>query len=774
MRFRDGYWRHRENVVAHYPQRVLEATASASGVHMLAPTMPVASRSDMLRGPVLSVDVEAVAPDVVGVRVVHHQGSIRRSAGSFDLLGSSDIAATGKSGDASEAGVEVGDDEVVVRSGRLEARIARDRWDLRFEADGQELTNSMGKSLGIVERSGQDGSVEHHLVEQLHLGLDEHIYGLGERFGPLVKNGQRVDTWNADGGTASELAYKNVSFYMSDRGYGVFVNHPGPVSFEVGSQTVTRVQFSVEDHALEYLVIYGASPAEVLERYTALTGRPALPPRWSFGLWLTTSFTTDYDEQTVNSFIDGMAERDLPLSVFHFDCFWMRGYRWTDFEWDPDTFPDPAGMVERLHDRGLRVCLWINPYIAQESRLFAEGAEAGYLLRRPDGRVWQGDDWQPGMALVDFSNPDATRWYCSYVEALLDLGVDSFKTDFGERIPTDVVYHDGSDPMLMHNVYTQLYNAAVFDAVERRRGSGEALVFARSATAGGQQFPVHWGGDCESTFDAMAETLRGGLSLAASGFGFWSHDIGGFEGTPDPELFKRWIAFGLLSSHSRLHGSKSYRVPWLVDEESVDVLRHFVALKQTLMPYLWSASVDAHQRGTPVMRPMVFEFPNDPAVAYLDRQYLLGGNLLVAPVLHPGGRVSYYLPAGRWTTLDGARTEDGPCWIEESVGVFELPVWVRPGTLLPRRATPADPDSDPLEDLLLTVYGLADGAIATCRVPNADGGAGATFTASRHGSEIRVERTGSTGAWRAAIAGHEALSADAGDDLIVATAYERS
>ena len=207
-------------------------------------------------------------------------------------------------------------------------------------------------------------------------------------------------------------------------------------------------------------------------------------------------------------------------------------------------------------------------------------------MTRADGAVWQTDQWQAGMGLVDFTNPDAVAWYQGYLRRLLVQGVDAFKTDFGERIPTDVVWHDGSDPERMHNYYTHLYNRAVFDVLEAERGEGEAVLFARSATAGGQQFPVHWGGDCESTFVSMAETLRGGLSLASSGFGFWSHDIGGFEGAPDAAVFKRWLAFGLLSSHSRLHGSDSYRVPWAFDEEAVDVARLFTRLKLSLMPYL--------------------------------------------------------------------------------------------------------------------------------------------------------------------------------------------
>jgi alpha-D-xyloside xylohydrolase len=311
---------------------------------------------------------------------------------------------------------------------------------------------------------------------------------------------------------------------------------------------------------------------------------PALPPAWSMGLWLSTSFTTDYTELTVLSFVQGMADRSLPMSVFHFDCGWMQSFRWCDFEWDRDVFPDPEGLLKKLYDRGLRVCVWINPYIGQDSPLFREGQAAGYLVKKTDGSVWQTDLWQAGMGMVDFTNPGAWAWYQEKLKHLLDQGVDCFKTDFGERIPVkDIAWHDGSDPVRMHNYYTLLYNRCVFELLEKERGVGDAVVFARSSEAGGQQMPVHWGGDNFATYASMAETLRAGLSLAASGFGFWSHDISGFEDTAPADVYKRWCAFGLLSSHSRLHGSRSYRVPWLFDEEAVDVLRFFTRLKCRLM-----------------------------------------------------------------------------------------------------------------------------------------------------------------------------------------------
>lgn len=743
MKFTNGYWLMREGVRAAFPAQAYDIDATPDSLTVYAPTKPIHHRGDTLDGPLLTVQFSAPMADVIRVKLTHFVGQ-RPKTPQFELF------------EQPGAPVSVTSDEqtATLASGRLAVRVQRgERWQVDFVGDGQIITGSGPKGMGIIQNS--DG---HFMHEQLSLGVGENVYGLGERFTPFVKNGQVVDIWNEDGGTSSELAYKNIPFYLTNRGYGVLVNHPEKVSFEVASEKVSRVQFSVPGHSLEYLVIYGPTPKEVLQKYTALTGRPALPPPWSFGLWLTTSFTTSYDEATVTSFIQGMADRDLPLHVFHFDCFWMKEYHWTDFQWDERVFPDPAAMLQRLKARGLRICVWINPYIAQRSALFAEGMARGYLLTRPNGDVWQWDLWQAGMGLVDFTNPAACRWYAGKLRELLEMGVDCFKTDFGERVPTDVVYYDGSDPQKMHNYYTYLYNKLVFDLLREVRGEGEAVLFARSATVGGQQFPVHWGGDCDSTFESMAESLRGGLSLGLSGFGFWSHDIGGFEGTPPAAVYKRWIAFGLLSSHSRLHGSKSYRVPWQFDDEAVDVLRHFTRLKCQLMPYLFGQAVIAAETGTPVMRPMLLEFPADPACDYLDRQYMLGESLLVAPVFSAGGEVSMYVPAGRWTNFFTGQVIDGPGWVREQHNFMSLPLLVRPNSLLAVGSNSQRPDYDYADGLTLHLVQPIDGQPATAAIPAADGSIGVTFTAIRENDTITVTPQGASKPWQLLLVGIEAAA----------------
>jgi alpha-D-xyloside xylohydrolase len=746
LKFTDGYWMLREGVQASYPAEVRDVGTAPGSFSVYAPTQPIRHRGDMLKGPVVTLTYTSPMPDVIGVTITHFAGE--ETHGPRFTLHEQDAGAT----------VSVGDEAAVLTSGALSVRVARSGpWRVEFSAEGRRLTANGPKSTAIVETA--EG--RHYVREQLDLGVDHHVYGLGERFGPLVKNGQSVDIWNADGGTASEQAYKNVPFHLTDAGYGVFVNHPGHVSYELASEAVTRTQFSVEGQSLQYFVIYGPTPKDILRRYTALTGRPARLPAWSFGLWLSTSFTTSYDEATVTSFIDGMAERDLPLSVFHFDTFWMREFHWCDFEWDPRTFPDPRGMLERLRARGLRICVWINPYVAQRSKLFAEGRARGFLLKKPGGDVWQWDKWQPGLAVVDFTDPAAREWYAGKLSGLLDMGVDCFKSDFGERIPTDVVYHDGSDPQRMHNYYTYLYNETVFELLRKRRGEGEAVLFARSATTGTQAFPVHWGGDCESTFEAMAENLRGGLSLGMSGFGYWSHDIGGFEGTPDPALFKRWIAFGLLSSHSRLHGSSSYRVPWLFDEEAVDVLRTFTTLKARLMPYLQGVAREAYGEGLPMMRAMVLEFPGDPAVTHLERQYMLGSDLLVAPVFSAEGDIAYYVPEGTWTHVLTGEPVAGGRWVRERHGFSSVPLLARPGSVIPFGATGDRPDYDYADGVTLHAYALPDGARVTTEIPSAAGEVAAVFTTARDGDVVRVTARGA-GRWRLLLPGVRSGSVEGG------------
>lgn len=468
MKFTNGYWMIRDGVDALYAREAYELAADATteSLNVLAPTSVVRGRYDTLNLPTFNVDITTPAEGVIRVCAEHWQGATEYPGFPLnaDEPGNRDYVTVQANGNGDgEVGVNGAD--VTLTTGGLTVKVVKGApWNLTFIGeDGKVLTESAGKSLGRFKLGAEsnvtaqpvsefgvtmDGSARDEsdvfIAIQLHLSVGEDVYGLGERFGAYVKNGQSVDIWNEDGGTASEQGYKDIPFYMTSNGYGVLVNNRGHVSFEIGSENT---------------------------------------------------------EATINSFIDGMAERDIPLAAFHYDCYWMREFHWCDFEWDKRFFGDIESTLKRLHE------------------------DKGYLVRKPNGEVWQTDFWQAGMGLVDFTNPAAREWFKDKVKALLNQGVDAIKTDFGERIPRDVVWYDGSPKLSMHNWYTQLYNQAVFEAIEETYGKGNACLYARSATVGGQQQPVHWDGDCESTFNGMAQSLRAGLSLTSSGFGFWSHDI---------------------------------------------------------------------------------------------------------------------------------------------------------------------------------------------------------------------------------------------------------
>ena len=713
MKFQNGCWLLKEGFASFSPQQIYDSRITEDEVVICAPTAVVNGRGNTIDGINLTLRITAPAPEVIRVQAWHHKGGLKKGP-AFELAEPCGQALT----------VEETDETLTVKSGHLSLILGKRPWSMRYERDGELLTKSAGRDFAFLKENwtgmAYDRGQGAYMRQQLGLSVNEQIYGLGERFGAFVKNGQSVSVWNQDGGTSTEQSYKNIPFYLSSRGYGVFVNHPEQVDFEVGTEQVNKAGFSVAGEMLDYYLLNGPSMKEVLERYTDLTGKPALPAPWTFGLWLSTSFTTDYDEATVMSFIDGMLERGIPLSVFHFDCCWMKEFHWTDFIWDEAVFPDPEGMLGRIHDKGIKVCVWINPYIGQESALFDQGMEKGYFIKRPDGSVWQWDMWQSGMAVVDFTNPEAVRWYQQGLEKLLDMGVDCFKTDFGERIPTDVVYHDGSDPMKMHNFYTYLYNKAVYEILAEKRGKSEAVLFARSATAGGQKFPVHWGGDCWSDYESMEQSLRGGLSLTSSGFGFWSHDIGGFESKSTPDVYKRWCAFGLLSTHSRLHGSSSYRVPWLYDEESVDVVRFFTRLKASLMPYLYRCAYETSRTGIPMMRSMALEFTDDRNCSYLANQYMLGDSLLVAPVLNEEGIAEYYLPDGVWTNFLTGETRQGGRWCREKHDYLSIPLYVRENSIIAVGAKDDGPMYDYADGVIFRVYEVADGGKAETVVYSGD------------------------------------------------------
>lgn len=748
MKFSDGFWLNQKGFDVKYASQAYCIETTENSIKVLSTPQTIFNRGMTLGGPNLEIVYSSTQKDVIKVRIDHYKG-INQNAPKFEIYEDQGFTPV----------INQDDQMIELVSGDTKVVISKTTWSVQYYYKNRKLTGGGWRATSIIDESKfrvsnrlkvqEDDTFwsypqdkrSTYIREQLTLSVGEYIYGFGEKFTSFTKNGQTVETWNSDGGTCSDQSYKCIPFYASSNGYGIFVNSSDKISYEVASDTVSKVSFTVPGENLEYFVIGGENLTEVLANYTTLTGKPALPPAFTFGLWLTTSFTTNYNEETCTSFIDGMADRDIPLQVFHFDCFWMKEFEWCNFEWDKRQFPEPEAMLKRLKDKGLQICVWINPYIAQRSKLFDEGVKGGYFIKNPDDSVFQCDMWQPGMAIVDFTNPEACEWYASKLKALCDMGVDSFKTDFGERIPTNVKYFNGADPIMMHNYYTSLYNKTVFNVLKEYYGENKACLFARSATAGGQQYPVHWGGDCSAEYSSMAETIRGGLSLCISGFGFFSHDISGFEATATPDIYKRWSAFGLLSTHSRLHGNSSYRVPWLFDEESVDVLRFFTKLKGKLMPYIFAQAIKTHEVGVPMMRAMVIDFADDPACLTLDRQYMFGDNLLVAPILNENSVAEYYVPQGKWTDIITGKVYEGGKWYKHTCTYMEIPALARPNSIIAYGSFDKSFEYDYLNGTQFTIYELEDGMTAKCPIYDVEANLVFELTATRNGDTIICDST---------------------------------
>jgi len=747
MKFTNGMWLAKEDCQIYFPKELFSADCCADSITVFAPFTKIEHRGNTTDGGLLTITLRSPANNVISITIQNHIGSRQKEA-QFSLAGDLQGA------DSSHVHTEETATHYILFSGKTEARINKTgQWGISYFYDGKYLTSTSGKSMAYII----DPDKKVFVRERLELSPGENVYGLGERFSSFIKNGQSIDIWNEDGGTDSEQAYKSIPFYITNKGYGVFVNTTDRVSFEVASENATKAQFSVAGEKLEYFVFGGDTVKDVISTYTDLTGKPSLPPAWTFGLWLSTSFTTEYNEETVMHFIEGMIERGIPLSAFHFDCYWMKDFEWTSFHWNESRFPNPENMIKRIHSKGVRVCVWINPYISQKSPLFKEGMGNNYFVNTGSGDVWQWDRWQAGMALVDFTNPAAKAWYQKYLESLIDMGVDAFKTDFGERIPVadiffgnkaekeGISYFDGSSAESMHNYYTYIYNQSVFEVLEKKLGKGNACLFARSATVGSQKFPVHWGGDCLSNYASMAESLRGGLSLSLCGFGFWSHDIGGFEAGCTPDIYKRWSQFGLLSSHSRYHGNQEYKVPWLYDEEAVEVSKRFTKLKLSLMPYLFAAAVQACTEGIPMMRPMFLEFPSDRTCEYLDQQYMLGSSLLSAPIFNSDGLASYYVPSGIWTNIITGFQVAGPGWVQEKHDYFSFPLLARENSVIVTGVDSDTAEYDYAESARISVYNLQDGAHICESVHDLSGVIKAHVQIERTGETITITTDGFTG-----------------------------
>jgi len=597
--------------------------------------------------------------------------------------------------------------------------VAREPWRIRLmDATGtsicQEASERMpeapaepGRTRAVADlgflRDPESARVMVH--ETFELAHDEDLYGLGEQFARINRVGQRFELWAADAyGISHHRTYKNIPFLWSTRGYGLFVNTTFRVTFDLATISYMAHGFTHEGPELDVFLIYGPGPADILRHYCELTGYAPIPPRWSFGLWMS---RCGYQNQAeVEQVAEGLRAHDIPCDVIHLDPWWMgEPGNWCALQWDESRFPDPAGLIGNLRERGLRLCLWEHPYVAENAPIFEEGRQRGYFVKNENGqpymvRAWDG--FAPPMAVVDFTNPEATAWWQSLHRPLLEQGVAVFKTDFGEAAPEDGVYHNGMSGREAHNLYPLLYNRAVFEVTEEVTGRG--LVWGRSGWASLQRTPVCWGGDPLADFPHMANQLRALLSAGLSGIPFYSHDIGGFAGQPDPELYVRWAQFGLFSSHSRCHGTTP-REPWEFGEEAEVIFRRYARLRYRLLPYIYSTGVQAAQTGLPVVRALVIKYSHDPNVRHLDSEYLFGDSFLVAPVLERGvRRRMVYLPVGEWVDYWSRELHQGPIWLNYPAPLEILPLFVRQGAIIPMGPEIVHTDQIANQGLVLHIY----------------------------------------------------------------------
>jgi alpha-D-xyloside xylohydrolase len=501
---------------------------------------------------------------------------------------------------------------------------------------------------------------------------DEKIFGCGESFTRLDKRGQKVVCWTQDGmGVQTEKMYKPVPFFLSSAGYGVFVHTTAPVTFDFG-RTFDEFNTIYNGDELMDLFVFVGDPKEILSEYTALTGRSPVPPLWSFGLWM--SRITYKSEAETREVAAKLRANKIPCDVIHLDTGWFETDWQCDYKFSPTRFTDPAKMLSDLKTDGFRVSLWQYPYFTSKNALFGELVSQGLCVRDDNGRL-PADD-----AVVDFSNPAAVKWYQEKLAGLLKLGVSAIKTDFGEGAPTKGIYASGRTGYYEHNAYPLRYQQAAADITNEI--TGDRITWSRAAWAGAQRNPLHWGGDAENSDSAMAAELRGGLSFGLSGFTYWSHDVGGFVDKAPRELYRRWLAWGVLTSHTRCHGSPP-REPWAYDESFMNDFRRAVELKYTLMPYVLAQAKDSSANGWPMLRSLFFEYPNDPASWLVEDEYFFGNDLLVAPFFDDTGARKVYLPPGKWIDFQSGKTYAGAQWHDMASGPIPVVLLVRDGAVLP-------------------------------------------------------------------------------------------
>ncbi|MBW3628518.1 MAG: alpha-xylosidase [Gemmatimonadetes bacterium] len=626
--------------------------------------------------PALPFSISFVTPRTVRLRFSTRPGPLRDTT-SLMLAGPPAVDRSWR--------VERTDSIITWTSAAGRVRLITRPWHIElYDASGKLLTRTMNVGepktyssptpFSFIRRASDLGR---STAAAFHLAHDEKIFGTGESFTRLNKRGQKLVLFTRDAmGSETPRFYKPIPFYLSSRGYGAFVHTSAPVTFDFGHDFDESAVLYTGDEVLDIFLFLGG-PKQVLEEYTALTGRSPVPPLWSFGLWM--SRITYKAEAEVREVAQKLRDHRIPTDVLHLDTGWFETDWQSNFEFSTSRFTNPRQMFADLKRQGFNISLWQLPYFTPRNNLYPEIVEKGLAVRNQAG-VAAAED-----AVLDMSNPEVVRWYQGKLGALLGLGAAAIKVDFGEGAPLTGLYASGRSGWYEHNLYPLRYNQVVFDLTRRVKGQDQGIIWARSAWAGSQRYPLHWGGDAENTDAAMAAQLRSGLSFGLSGFTYWSHDIGGFVAPTPRDLYRRWLPFGMLTSHSRAHGAPP-KEPWEYDPAFVDEYRRAVELKYALMPYVYAQAKSSSVHGWPMLRTLFFEFPDDPTSWQIEDEYFLGSDLLVAPLFDSTDRRDVYLPPGSWVDYQTGQRYAGARWHEIAAGPIPIVLMVRDHAVIPHAA----------------------------------------------------------------------------------------
>lgn len=621
--------------------------------------------------PEYKISIDFISPRTVRVRMLTTPVEIKDEA-SLMLAGTPGID---KSWIVSET-----DKEITYKSANGSLTIEKKPWRLVLrDAQGRMMTQtycnrdnheSQVKAIPFCYiKRGSDNSRSINPV--FSLSPNEKIFGCGESFTSLNKIGQKVNLFVTDPqGPETDQMYKPIPFFMSNKGYGIFMHTSAPVTCDFGATNIAVNKLFMADEKMDFFIFFG-EPRDILNEYTEIVGKPAMPPLWSFGTWM--SRITYLTQEDGYNIADNLRKHKIPADVIHFDTGWFDEDWQCDYKFAPSRFSNPQKMLDDLKNKGFRISLWQLPYFTPKNVYFPELIEKNMYVKNGKGDMPYED------VVLDFTNSETVKWYQEKLGGLLKMGVGAIKVDFGEAAPYTGLYANGRSGLYEHNLYPLRYNKSVADIT--RELHGENIIWARSAWAGSQRYPLHWGGDAATNNNGMLGTIRGGLSIGLSGFSFWSHDIGGFVISTPEELYRRWLPFGFLTSHTRAHGAPPTE-PWLYNEGFVKAFRESAELKYKLMPYVYAQAKECTEKGLPMMRALFVEFPDDPGAWLVEDQYLFGSQILVAPLFESGTKRNVYLPEGKWIDYQTGKVYANG-WHMIEVGEIPAVILVRDGSALP-------------------------------------------------------------------------------------------